>query len=84
MVPRLLNDDQKEHRLQLCQDIIEHLQNEHDLLNSIIIVDEMRNFEWDQETKRQSSMKKSLTSPAPKKAKKKGAVGSQNHVDHIL
>ena len=34
MVPRLLNDDQKERRVLVCQDIIERLQTEPDLLRS--------------------------------------------------
>ena len=40
MVPRLLNDDQKERRLQVCQDIIERLQTEPDLLRRVITDDE--------------------------------------------
>ena len=38
MVPRVLNDNQKEHHMQMCQDIIEHLQNEPDLLRRVILV----------------------------------------------
>ena len=33
MVPRLMNASQKESRMQVCQDIIERLQTETDLLN---------------------------------------------------
>ena len=36
LVPRLLNDDQKEHHMQVCQDIIERLQTELDLLRRVI------------------------------------------------
>ena len=50
MVPRLLNDDQKERRMQVCQDIIEHLQSEPDLLRRVNTDDET----WIFETKRQS------------------------------
>ena len=40
MVPRLLNDDQKEHRMQVCQDITERLQTEPHLLRRVITGDE--------------------------------------------
>ena len=69
LVPRLLNDDQKERHLQVCQDIIEHLQTEPDLLRRVITVDEPWIFEYDPETKRHSCQWKSLMSPRPKKAR---------------
>ena len=54
MVPRrLLDDDQKERHLQVCQDIIERLHTEPDLLRKVISSDETRIFEYDPETKRQ-------------------------------
>ena len=65
MVPRLLNDHQKEHYMQICKDIIERLQNEPDLLRRVITGDEMWIFEYHLETKRQSSQ----TSLRPKKAR---------------
>ena len=68
MVPRLLDDDQKERHLQVCQDIIERLQTEPDLLRKVISGDETRIFEYDPETKRQRCQWKSPTSPRPKKA----------------
>ena len=68
MVPRLLDDDQKERHLQVCQDIIERLQTEPDLLRKVISSDETRIFEYDPETKRQRCQWKSPTSPRPKKA----------------
>ena len=68
MVPRLLNDDQKERRMQMCQDIIKRLQNEPNLLPRVITGDETWIFEYDLKTKCQSSPWKSLTSPRPKKA----------------
>ena len=52
MVPRLLNDDPKERRLQVCRDVIERLQTEPDLLRRVIIGDETWIFEYDLETKR--------------------------------
>ena len=68
MVPRLRNDDQKERRMQVCQNIIERLQTEPDLLRRVITGDETRIFEYDPETKRQRCQWKSPTSLRPKKA----------------
>ena len=59
MVPGLLNDDQKERRMQVCQDIIERLQTEPDLLRRLTTGDETWIFEYDPETKRQSQKSKS-------------------------
>ena len=36
IVPKLLNDDQKERRVQVCQDILERLEIETDLLQRVI------------------------------------------------
>ena len=69
MVQRLLNDDQKERRTQVCQDIIERLQTEPDLLRRVITGDEPQIFEYDPETERQSCQSKSPTSPRPKKVR---------------
>ena len=69
MVPRLLNDDQKERRMQMCQDIFKQLQNEPDLLRRVIIGDETWIFEYNPEAKRQSSQWKSPTSQRPKKTR---------------
>ena len=69
MVLKLQNDDQKEHCMQMCQDIIEHLQIEPDLLCRVITGGETWIFEYDPETKRQRCQWKSPTSPRPKKAR---------------
>ena len=67
MVPRLLNDDQNERRLQVYQDIIKRLQTEPDLLCGVITGGWI--FEYNLETKRQSCQWRSLMSPRPKKAR---------------
>ena len=82
MVPRLLNDDQKERRMQVCQDIMERLQTEPDLLRRVITVDETKNFGYDPETKRQSCQWKSATSRKPKKARQ--SKSKVSHTDHVL
>ena len=85
MVPRrLLKDDQKD-RMQVCQDIIDRLQTEPDLLRKVISSDETRIFEYDPETERQSCQRKSPMSLRPKKANTRTVkIKSQSHVDHIL
>jgi len=40
MVPKLLSDEQIEHRKELCLDLLQCIENEPDLLNSIITCDE--------------------------------------------
>ena len=66
MMPRLLNDDQKEHSMQVCQ---ERFQTEPDLLCRVIAGDETWIFEYDTEKKRRGLQQKSLMSPRPKKAR---------------
>ena len=67
MLPRLLNDDQKERRMQVCQNIIEYLQNEPDLLRRVITSHETWTFEYDPEIKCQSSQWKSPMSRGQRK-----------------
>jgi len=64
MVPKLLSECRKE----LCLDLLQYIENEPDLLNSIITCDETWVFTYDPETKRQSMQWKSTSSPRPKKA----------------
>ena len=70
MVPKILSEYQKQQRFTVCQDIIEHLEAEPNLLNSVITRDETWVFEYDPETKRQSHEWKSYGSPRPVKARK--------------
>ena len=69
MVPRLLNEQQKERCVQVCHDFLEELETEPNLLGRVITGDESCIFEYDPETKRQSLQWKSPTSPRPKKAR---------------
>ena len=69
MAPKLLDDDQKERHMKVCQDILEYLQTEPDLLQRVITGDESWIFEYDPETKRQSLQWKCPSSPRPKKAR---------------
>ena len=69
IVPRLLKEGQKEQRVQECQDILEQLDTEPDLLKIVVTGDESWIFEYDLLTKRQSFEWKSALSPKPKKAR---------------
>ena len=69
IVHKLLSEDQKQQRVTVCQDIIERLENDPDLLGRVIAGDESWIFEYDPETKRQSRQWKSPSSPRPKKAR---------------
>ena len=59
MIPKLLSEDQKQQRVTVCQDIIERLEDDPDLIGRVITGDESWIFEYDPETKWQSSVEKS-------------------------
>ena len=67
MVPRLPNEAQKERRVQVCQDILEQLETEPNLLKRVVSGDESRIFEYNPLTKRQSLEWKSALLPRPKR-----------------
>ena len=69
MVPTLLNKWNKERRVQVCQDILEQLETEANLLKRVVTGDESRIFEYDPLTKRQSLEWKSALSPRLTKAR---------------
>ena len=54
MVPRLLTDDQKIRRVNACQDVLEPLEDNTKLLESVITGYKSWVFQYDSETKRQS------------------------------
>ncbi|XP_076058547.1 protein GVQW3-like [Oratosquilla oratoria] len=54
MVPKLLNNDQKERHMQVCQDILDCLETKPDLLGRVITGDESWIFKYNTETKCQS------------------------------
>ena len=69
MVPKLLNRGKKERRVHVCQDILEQLETEANMLKTLVTGDESWIFEYDLLTKRQSLKWKSALSPRPKKAR---------------
>ena len=54
MLPRLLNEGQKQRRVQVCQDILEQLEIEPNLLKRVVTGDKSWIFEYDPLTKRQN------------------------------
>ena len=68
-VPRLMTSDQEAHRVQVCQDLLDHAKNDKELSSKIITGDESWVYGYDVETKVQSSQWTSKTSPRPKKAR---------------
>jgi len=69
MVPKLLKEERKERRVQVCHDILKQLQTETNFQERVITGNESWIFEYDLETERQSLQWKSPTSPRPKKAR---------------
>ena len=69
MVPRLLNEGQKEWRVQVCKDILEKLETKPNLLKRVVAGSESIIFEYDPLSKRQSLEWKSVLSPRPKKVR---------------
>ena len=68
-VPRLLNKGQKERHVQVCQDILEQLETETNLLKRVVTGNKSWIFEYDPLTKRKSLEWKNALSPRPKKAR---------------
>lgn len=69
LVPKVLREEQKELRISRCQELLDLIQNEPDFLNCVVTGDESWMFEYDPESKRQSSEWHTKSSPRPKKAR---------------
>ena len=68
-VPRILTDEQKERRVEICQELLDRANADPDFMETIVTGDETWVYGYDVETKAQSSQWKGLTSPRPKKAR---------------
>lgn len=68
-VPRLLTFDQKQRRLDVCQELRDTANGDPTFISRIITGDESWVYGYDPETKQQSSQWKSPKSPRPKKAR---------------
>ena len=71
MVPRLLTPEQKEIRMNICADILQNIENNSNILENVITCDESWFFQYDPESKRQSTHWKSASSPRQKKARQR-------------
>ena len=60
-VPRLMTSDQQAHCVQVCQDLLDHSENDIEFLSKIITRDESWVYGYDVETKVQSSQWMSKT-----------------------
>ena len=79
-MPRLLTDDQKENRVEISQELLANANDNKNFLKNIITGDETWVYEYDVETKMQSSQWMGKGSPRPKKGtdesvKGQGVVG---------
>jgi hypothetical protein len=68
-VPRLLSNDQKEHRIPVCIELKGKAENDPNFISTIITGDESCVFGHDAETDQQSFQWKAPTSPRPKKTR---------------
>jgi histone-lysine N-methyltransferase SETMAR len=69
LVPRVLSEEQKATRKAICQDLLHNVNEDPDFLDNVVTGDETWVFEYDPESKRQSSEWHTPSSPRPKKAR---------------
>ena len=69
-VPRLLNNDQRDHRIQVCTELQAAVRNYPNFLSRVITGHESWVYGYGPETKQQSSQWKTPSSPRPKKVRK--------------
>lgn len=69
LVPKVLSDDEKTNRAEISSELLQRVEIEPDWLDNVITGDETWVFEYDPETKRQSSEWHTDQSPKPKKAR---------------
>ncbi|UYV60623.1 hypothetical protein LAZ67_1001697 [Cordylochernes scorpioides] len=68
-VPKLLNCDQKQHRMNIANEMLDSVRNDPNLLQRVITGDKAWVYGYDVETKAQSSQWKLPHEPRPKKAR---------------
>jgi histone-lysine N-methyltransferase SETMAR len=67
--PRILNNDHPGHRVQVCTELQEAVRHDTHLLFRVITSDESWVYDYDPETKQQSTQWKMPSSPQPIKAR---------------
>jgi len=65
----LLNNDQGDHRVQVCTELQKAVKHDPNFLSRVIAGDESSLYNYDLETMEQSSQWKTLSSPRPKKVR---------------
>ena len=68
IVPNLINFEQKEHRMDIAQEMLMTFNDDTDFLKKVITGDKSWVYGYNIETKAQSSQWKCLEEPRPKKA----------------
>ncbi|UYV72891.1 hypothetical protein LAZ67_10001103 [Cordylochernes scorpioides] len=68
-IPKLLNCDQKQHHMNIANEMLDSVRDDPNLLQRVITGDEAWVYGYDVETKAQSSQWKLLHEPRPKKAR---------------
>ncbi|UYV72075.1 hypothetical protein LAZ67_9001736 [Cordylochernes scorpioides] len=66
---RVLTAEQKQRRVDVCREMLNELENNPDFLDNVVTGDESLKFQYDPETKAQSSEWHTPASPRPKKAR---------------
>ena len=66
MVPKILSKDQKQNRVKFCEDMLEKIKDDSDILRQIITGDETWVFQYNPETKRQSMQWNHLDTESPR------------------
>ena len=69
LVPKILTNEQKVNQRNVCLDYLERIENDKNFFKHVITGDETWIFEYDSDTKRQSSEWHTSNSPCPKKAR---------------
>lgn len=69
LVPRVLTDAQKQHRVEVCEELKQLCADNPNFLNNVITGDESWVFQYDPESKRQSAEWHTTSSPRQKKAR---------------
>jgi len=82
-VPRILTADQWQQRVNICNELHQLASDDGKFLSRVITGDESWVYDYDPETKRQSSQWKSPTLPRPKKSQT-GEKQYQVHDYHFL
>ena len=67
-VPKILSEDQKQRRVNICKGVLQKVRDDPDILYLVMTAEETWVFQYDPETKRQSMQWKTSESPKPKKA----------------